>query len=236
MKTKYFICFLFAATLLVSCKEEEVPTFDAMPTAYFSTDQDSTYFTFALRSPRAQDTVSLTMRIMGQATGHDRPINVQPSSGTTAAENKDYKLLPTVLAAGKVDAAVKVVIYNLDKLKTETPRLYLEMQPNEHFVKVNVEGTTLNPARMRCLIKFDNRLEEPIYWPIVVRFFGPFSVTKFKFMMQVFGGKTDFNPGVGGGLTYADTRNYPLMLRTALAEYEAINGPLIDEKGIRVTF
>jgi hypothetical protein len=228
---------------LLACSKEKVqPYNDVAGIAFYiksdGTEADSISYSFALQAgEKERDTIFVKMRIVGSPSATDREIKVKAAPGTTATEGKDYIFPAINMPAGSSTVLYPIVLLKSDRLDTETVRLVAEISGNKDFepgATGRETGGTINIHTYT--IDFNNQLIMPGYWGLIDGYFGSFSITRYKFMISVFG-TADFAPvEAGGKLTYADMINYPVKLRNALAAYEAVNGPLIDEFGNRVTF
>jgi hypothetical protein len=233
---KYLILFSMI-TLAIACRKDNVETYSSDNGIAFYLGQyevDSLTYSFAFSLTQLEkDTVFLKMRIMGPTADHDRTVKVHAVGGSTARAGKDYLLPDFTVPAGAVTVKYPVVLLNSPEMLTQSFRLVLEMEPNKDFVQgatgLEVGSTT---SIKQFILNVSNQFVQPSYWSDVSNAFGVFSVTKFKFMMQVTG-LTDFSYDAIGPDGYY---NLPVTLATALAQYEDSNGPLIDEKGNRVTF
>lgn len=239
-----YLLLLIGILLFASCKKDEIPFYsgDAGLSFYLNANEsDSLSYSFAYSVVEKQkDTVFLKVRILGAAADHPRKITLAAADGTTARKGVDFDLPEFVIPAGAITALYPVIVYNTPEMKTKTFRLVAEIVGSQDFkpgaigeetgsVNENFPGTiSLNKLK----IDISNQLVKPHYWAYVEGAFGTFSVTKFKFMVKVTG-MTDFSEEAIGDDGYY---NLPLKLSNALAAYELINGPLIDEFGQRVTF
>ncbi|WP_295124947.1 DUF4843 domain-containing protein [uncultured Chitinophaga sp.] len=232
-----YLVFLSIITLAIACRKDNVEPYSGDNGIAFYLDEyevDSLTYSFAFSLTQLpKDTVFLKMRIMGPAAKNDRTVKVHAVAGSTAREGKDYILPEFTVPAGAITIDYPVVLLNSPEMTSQSFRLVLEMQPNKDFVQgaTGLEvGSTMSIKQYK--LNVSNQFVEPSYWSDVSGAFGLFSVAKLKFMMQVTG-LTDFSYEALGVDGYY---NLPVTLATALAEYEAANGPLIDENGNRVTF
>lgn len=234
---RYILLFMILSTFF-ACKKQDVELYKADDgIAFYATIYDPTSiafsFAFAVK-PQPRDTIYFKMRVTGRATDYPRTIAVKAVEGTNARAGIDYELPEVVLPAGALTMDYPIIVINSPEMLTKTYTLVAEIAENKDF-KVGSLGTV--PASpfsennfKQVKIEITNQLVEPSYW--VNTDFGTFSAVKFRFMIQTTG-LTDFSQeaiGIDG------IYNMPVKLRNALAEYEAINGPLIDENNARVTF
>jgi hypothetical protein len=233
-----YLLFFSLLCLTLACKKQDVATYggDNSITFYrgrYENDSLSYSFAFSI-TPKQKDTVFLKMRVQGPAVDYARTVSVKAAAGTTARENVDYQLSDAKVPAGALTLMYPVVLLNSPEMLTKTYRLVVEVAPNKDFTTggfgAEITGETI--ALKSVKIDVSNRIVQPTYWTSVQGSFGPFSVAKFKFMIQVTG-LTDFSDEAIGVDGYY---NLPVKLSNALVAYEAANGPLIDENGNRVTF
>lgn len=224
--------------LFFGCKKEEVPFFEAKPGIAFyinQGEQDSLSYSFAYGlDVKERDTLFLKMRVMGSAIDSPRKIKIVPAEGTTARSGIDYILPDMSLPAGQLSVEYPLVVLNSPEMKQKEFVLIADVVSTEDL-QVGATGwdiTETSRAMTRMTVKISNILSRPAYWDYTEWYFGRFSEIRYRFMVQVLG-ITDFsaeNLGITG------TYNYPIALRKALVEYEAVHGkPLEDEHGI-VTF
>lgn len=240
--------FLPAALLFIlgSCTKSELTSY-AEPDMvyiykdYFGTKNDSTTYSFAIKANSlTKDTIKIPVRIMGLAKSTDRVVNVAiVTDSTTAVAGQHFDLLPTVIKAGQYTANIEVLVKRAADLQLAEVKLLLEINESADF-KPGVPATTpVNPragGNLRYKIKLNDILTKPSNWDTrLTTFFGTYSKVKYLYIINVTG-LTEFNYGVSGGPSYNEMVYYNILLRTAMANYVAANGPLLDENGIAVTF
>lgn len=233
---KYLIILLLAAVCW-SCGKDDLIDYEGGDGIAFYVGQyeiDSVSYSFAYSPvPISRDTVYLKMRVVGGAANHPRTIAVKAGVGTTARQGVDFILPEHILPAGALTVDYPVILLNSPEMEDTEFRLVAEVAESKDFTAGATGqeiGGTFNLPKM--LVKITNRIVMPTYWPDVESAFGTFSAVKFRFMIQVTG-LTDFSyEAIGTSGVY----NLPVRLQNALLEYEAANGPLIDENGNPVTF
>lgn len=230
------LTFFIVIFTFFGCRKDEIMSFtgrDAMSLYVNNYEADSLIYSFSYSLPSvSQDTVFLKLRLQGRPSEQDRTVSLMAKDSTDAQEGIDFILPEAVLPAGEVEILYPVVLLRSDNLKKETKSLYVTVKPNDFFelgaLGQEVGGSYSIP---RYVIRFNDFLSKPAYWDSMQSILGVFSVVKLQFMFSVYEGVTDFST-----LSTAETLNLRLRLRSALADYEAANGPLLDENGIRVTF
>lgn len=233
---RYFIIACIAA-FCCSCQKDELIDYSGGDGIAFYVGEyeiDSVSYSFAFSpAPIDKDTIYLKMRVVGGAKDYPRTIAVKAGPGTTARPEVDFILPQHTLPAGALTVDYPVIVMNTPEMADNEFRLVAEVTESKDFspgaVGQEIGGSYNLP---KILVKITNKIVEPTYWPDVESAFGPFSAAKFRFMIQATG-LTDFSyEALGTSGIY----NLPVRLRNALLEYEAANGPLIDENGNRVTF
>ncbi|WP_161964193.1 DUF4843 domain-containing protein [Chitinophaga flava] len=237
--------YIFITGLLVifsSCKKTEVMSYDEPARAYFlipyeADSPDTLNYTFAIKPDMLLiDTVRLPVRIMGAAATTDRIVGVQPvADSTSAVAGQDYLLLPTVVKAGAFTGNVQVVLKRNATMKTKLLRLSLQIVPSADF-QPGVDKLAFkngwSGAKTRFRIRFSDMLTKPDIWDAVMAsFFGKYSATKYKFIIDVTG-VSEFSRSI----PYGAFSVYKTLCQEKLAAYELTNGPLVDENGERVSF
>jgi hypothetical protein len=249
MKRNLFItmCLLIGFTMLVAgCKKSELKGYDQPDMVYiykdyFSTTNDSTIYSFAIKPPAlTRDTIKIPVRIMGMAKDYDRTVNVAIiSDSTTATADQHYELLPTKIKAGEYTGNIPVLVKRSSDLETAEVKMLLEVKESPDF-KPGVPSTVpVNPRAgggLQYKIRLNDILTKPSNWDTrLTGFFGTYSKVKYLFIINVTG-VYDFPYGTAGGPSPAQMNYYNVLCKTALATYIAANGPLIDENGNAVTF
>lgn len=221
---------------LIGCTKDDIMFFegkDAMSIYIGQYEADSTVYSFAYSLPDVtKDTVFVKIRVQGAASAVDRTVEMTVADGTTAVVGQDYILPEFTLPAGSVEALYPVVLLRHTSQKGETKTLLVAIKSNADF-EVGALGQEIGNSYSIAYykIRFNDFLSMPAYWSAIQSYVGAFSVVKLQFMFSVYGSDKDF-----GSLTTGERLNMRLRLRTALAEYEAVNGPLMDENDQRVTF
>lgn len=239
MTMRYLIGLALVVSLF-SCKKEQVPFYSGKDGIAFYTataaGSDSISYSFAFNTiPKVRDTVYFNMRIVGRKADHDRRVKVVSGTGTTARVNIDFLLPEGILPAGKLEMRYPVVLLKSPEMSSRSFDIVADVAENSDFIlgaigqlPVFNNTTTINTRRVK--VSVTNRLIQPGYWPTVEDTFGAFSQVKLKFMIDVLG-MSDFS-----SITVDQEFSLPVKLRQALLDYEAINGPLLDENGARVRF
>lgn len=231
---KYF----FAMCMLVTaCEKQETMYYQGEARISFYLAQyeiDSLNYSFAFDPiPKDVDTVYVKMRIQGPTLSRERIISVKAGEGTTAVLGIDFELPTIKLPAGANVIDYPLVIFNSSAIKNKSVKVVLQVAESEDFLPgatgQEIGGTS---AVNSYKVWLSNKLDKPAYWDDVLYYFGEFSEVRLRFMISTLGISDFSRASIGAYGLY----NYPLSLRNALVQYEAQNGPLIDEFGNPVTF
>ena len=224
--------------LTLGCKKDEIITYQgADGISFYSTyylDVDSVNYSFALQpSVKDRDTIFIPMRLQGKPSSKDRIIKLLALPGSTARVGVDYSLPEIKLPANQLVVKYPLVVFNTPEMNTTNFKLILAVDPNSELVAA-APGVPIDLSRNfnQMKISITGLLTRPTYWDSSQYFFGSFSVTKMQFMIKVTG-LTNFDSSV---LPFSTILNTQVQLRNALAAYENVNGPLIDEQGNQVKF
>lgn len=233
---KYITMLLFFLSLM-GCKKQETIYYQGEESVSFvlgKFESDSLSYTFAFDPvPKERDTIYLKMRIQGPAQDRPRRIVLKAVEGTTAVLNEDFIIPSFSVPAAAITVDYPIILINSEKMKTKSVRIVLDVAESEDFLPGGVGqeiGETFAVNTYKIWVS--NKPDKPSYWDDVAYYFGEFSAEKLRFMISTLG-IADFSyEKIGAYGLY----NYPVTLRNALAKYEDMNGPLIDEFGDPVTF
>jgi hypothetical protein len=230
---------LLCSALMTACSKEDRLMYEQDARVYFSkyvTNSDSVVYSFATGPEDIiVDTAWLNFRIMGDAVGHDREIKLKVLDSSTAVAGYHYAVQPLVLPANEFTATVPVLLYRRPGLKDSMVHVVFEIAESGDF-KPGYNDKP-NPFahkydRLHYKISINDQLLKPGNWDnSLAPNFGTYSMTKFKFMIDVTG-KT-----VWTGSIYPGDLQYLIQtVKLALYNYEQANGPMYDENGEQVVF
>lgn len=239
---KYICGLLITVSFLPACKKSDPMSFDAPDMVYIykspnSLNKDSIVYSFAIKPDSVmEDTIYIPVRIIGLAASKDREVilSAVPDSSTAVA-GTDYQLLPYHIPAGAYTANLPVVIKRSAIMKTKGVAVLLNIMPSSDFlpgVPNSPGGGKIAGGTTRYLIRINDYLTKPDNWDSwLVYFFGNYSAVKYKFMIDTIGMSV-----IPSDLPYGIFAVYNSLCKQKLADYEAENGPLIDENGNVVSF
>ncbi|MBV7531399.1 DUF4843 domain-containing protein [Chitinophaga sp. sic0106] len=232
MKTKLLL--LIAAVVLVftqACTKEDRLMYDQEPSVYFYkqiVNPDSVNYSFVVKPDSVtQDTIWLNLRITGKAGNTDRKINIQLDDSSTATAGKHFMMPQAVIAAGTYSVRTPVIILRSPDEKDSVFTAYFSIGDSPDLQKGYSD-------KLSYKISVTDQLVKPSDWNgITELFYGSYSKVKHQFMVSRLGTTA---VTMSTGAQFSELMSILQKMRVDLLKYEAINGPLIDENGTRVTF
>ena len=203
--------------LLTGCTENERMTYENKPCVYFNsvTEADSIPYSFAAVITDTA-TVSVPLKIIGEATDKDRIVAFQAAPASTAKAGVHYTLpeAEVKLPAGQVTTEIPVKVYNKE-LETGDVSLILKLVPNADFDLGYSD-------RLTARVVITNQLVKPSYWRILSIYYGAYSKAKHRLCIQIQG--FDFEPKLRGSMiqTYMSYGRlvYNYLLKTPIWDEE----------------
>lgn len=243
-----FIQYILTPMLLLwlaGCSKSELTAYEQPGSIYiyrqiYGVTNDSVTSSFAIKAATLQvDTVFVSVRIMGNAVHKDRVVKLEAwADSTTAVEGVDYEFLPYVVPADSFTARLPVLIKRTAEQKTKELRLMLRVVASADFLPGAVGNTSgsIPGATLKYLIKINDFLTKPSNWDsILVYYFGTYSQVKYKLIIDATG-RFEFPISGDNAVSTAGFIFYALQAQQLQAEYQASNGPLLDENGNAITF
>jgi hypothetical protein len=269
MKKYIFITIASALLFFCSCEHESLPTYSGVDQIYFAyvdttliavVDSVTVNFGYDV-VPKADSTISIPVRVMGNIVDYDRPVNFILVSTSTAQQGRDVELLTdrSFVPAGKNKGNIYIKLYNTENLNDKSLLASLCLVENEYFKadyrftpyrSLNKEGKIIGT---QCRIRFENTNEMPNMWanPSTKSYFdmvfGTYSRAKFTLMCQILPGCTReyftyeldedpqkvFSARFPMGLLAGWARGLSTYLATYKNEHDGV--PLYDENGREIT-
>lgn len=239
MKRIYFnIKTLFAIVTLTAITSCTVDDFTYQDTArvrlegpeVYSAGTDSLTFSFVTYSEETQSIVmNIDVRIMGPVANHDRTAAITVVDSLTSATQDLYGLPLTVtVPADSAHATLPVTLKRGAVLQQQSASLCIEVAPSADFYP------GVNEQKRFTLI-WSDVLQKPKNWDSLEEFFGSYSNTKYRFMIENAEGITEFD---ADEMTWAELQSYKIKFQNALNDYNTAHpgAPLRDENGVLVTF
>ncbi len=239
-----FVPVLFVS-MMVACKKSDLTSYTQPDMIYFyknyyNTDKDSIVYSFAIKSDAlTTDTVKIPVRIMGVASDRDRTVNIRVVADSSTALGDQYTLLPTIVQAGSYTAEVPLLVKRTPELKTTEVRLLLEVGESADF-KAGISNSSSSSSRAggstRFPVRINDFLTKPSNWDSFITYFlGAYSQVKYKLVIEITG-RTQFLTSGDDPVTISQMTYFKILCRNYLADFNAVNPPLVDENGVLVTF
>lgn len=226
---------LLSTFVLTNCNTDELDTFNGGNQVYFErvpSTADSLTFSFAVLDATVQSSlVEIPIVVTGALCDHDRSVNITVlEESTTAIADVDYSFTSTVIPAGAYGTTLQVTVNRTPALAQEEKEIVFQILPSEELF------TEVNPAWTDYKLKINDQLTEPARWIYdCYPYFGVYSEAKYRFIIDTLG-IWDFPSSGDNAIPKAQMLYYQDKMKTALAAYELENGPMMDEKGNRITF
>ena len=189
---------------------------------------DSLNFSFATYPNSVQQQeMQMTLYVMGEAASTARTAKLVVDASKTTAAATQYILPETVtVPAGQLKVPFVVTLMRSEGLTSQTVSLTFKVVESSDF-KVGVN------EQNHFSMKWNDILGKPKNWDTELKeFFGEYSLTKYRFIIDTIG----FGE-FGNGMSWSQLKNYQIMMKTALDEYNATHTtPLTDENGQLVEF
>ncbi len=248
MKTRYLmsLAILNTALFLASCSKD-IMEYQNDPRVYFyerANDLNNTRITsksfsfLPLASDILRDTFKIKVKTMGVPADYDRVVRGKTvADSTTAVEGENYDFIDGIVKAGDTEGYLYVLLYRTADIKNKTVDLKMRIAETRDF-KPGVEEDTV------FFLRWSDNLVKPSNWDAGPNyFFGTYSNTKYRFIIDVLG-ITEFNlqtstyfPLTEGQYSAAMMLDFKLRMKEALAAYNSSHStPLTDENGSPVTF
>ncbi len=244
---KLVLLLVLLLSLATGCTKD-ILKYENDPRVYFNerftinaTNSSAIYtrsFSFAPFPATVVDTtLYIKVKIQGLVAATNRTFGAEAiADGTTAITGTDYKLLPGTIKANESEGLLPVVLYRTPALKITMKQLKIRLADAYDFKSGTVENNVFT-------LMFNDDYIKPDNWdtaPGLKTYFGVFSVTKYKFIIQVLG-RSDFQIQTTGydplKFSNADLLDKKAILKAALADYNNTHTPpLTDEFGLAVTF
>lgn len=191
---------------------------------------DSLTFSFvSVPSETTEQTLLVDARIMGTAANRDRTARLAVDATRTTAPQALYAVPAEVLIpADSTHARFPVVIRRDASLRSATVRLRIEVAASDDFLPgVNEEN--------HLTFIWSDKLTMPANWPDLEEFFGAYSDTKYRFMLENSTPGTTFSIDT---MSWAMLMSYKIKFQNAVRTYNAAHpgNALSDENGNLVTF
>ena len=200
--------------------------------AIWTLDTDSLLFSFAsYNSDITKYTIDAKVYITGKTADYDRTISIESDESKTTAQTSHYAFSKMVLLpAGSHYADLPITLFRTEDLLSQKVQLYIKVG-SDGDLKAGIKD-------WECLkIIWSDMIAKPANWDILDEFFGTYSDTKYRFIINTLGTGV-FTYGETGGMSWGEMNHYKIKLVETLNEYNTANpeSPLTDEFNQLVTF
>lgn len=235
MKIRNMILAAMAVLGIASCSNDDFLYQDQArvrlvgPKIYTS-ETDSLNFSFvSVPSGTDSKTLDVDVYIMGPTASYDRTAAIAIDAEKTTATSDMYEVPSTVvIPADSSHAVLPVVIKRSDAILTKSVYLYIQVAENADF------GVGVNEQNHLMLI-WNDKISKPNNWDDLTEFFGEYSNTKYRFMLETLTGVGELDADT---MSWALLMSYRIKCQNALNDYNEAhpNAPLTDENGNLVSF
>lgn len=196
----------------------------------YTSGTDSLNFSFVtVASGIDSKTLNVDVYVMGTATNRDRTASISIDSHKSTATSDMYEVPASVtIPADSTHAVLPVVIKRTDAILTKSVYLYIQVAESTDFAPgVNEEN--------HLMLIWNDKISKPNNWDDLTEFFGEYSDTKYRFMLETLTGVGELNADT---MSWALLMSYRIKCQGALDTYNAAhpNAPLTDENGNLVSF
>lgn len=205
--------------ILLSCKKQEIKTYQDDPGVYFTTPTYAYSFTEDIDA--TSKTIYLPIKLSGNKQEFDRSFKVQVVNDTNTTVQSDlYEIKEGELLKNSFDGRVPVVLKRNILVDTSIVKLRVKL----------VGSADLDPMLNQIMdISWTGKIIQPVNWKWLRFYFGtPFSTGWYKFMLQAAGvtsfpydGTLSKTDPVTWWWTAAMIQAHALKVKEALIKYNA---------------
>lgn len=184
MKYNLFIgCLSIASFLFCSCEKEGVTMYEESPTVYFN--EFSRTYTFVENMDHIEigfDTVKLPLQISGSAINRTREVImevVKDDTLHTAADNM-YSIGKGSIEPNQYKGYIPIRVNYSPALDDSIYNIRLRLVANQDFPGVDL-------ANRIFTVSLTNKITEPSNWSKLKSYFGPYSNSWYRFILETTG-------------------------------------------------
>lgn len=225
-----------AAAVVTGCSSDEDFYYKDQPRVRLVGDKiwaagsDSVTFSFvAYGATVTEQLINVDAQIMGNVADRDRTVTLAVVPELTTAAASQYVVPEQVtIPAGQAKSTFAVALKRDASLLSKTVRLYVRVTDSSDFL------TGVNEDNHIVFI-WNDILSKPNNWESLESFFGTYSDTKYRFMLENAGGIGEFNADT---MSWAQLNSLRIKFQNQLNDYNAAHpgNPLTDEFGQQVSF
>lgn len=235
MKIRNIILAGLAMLSLASCSDEDFLYQDQArvrlvgPTIYAAGTDSLTFSFVTYPADTTFKVMNVQVYVMGTVADYDRTASIKVVDSLTTANSSQYEFPSSVtVPSGQPYGILPVTLKRTDDIQDKDVHLYIQVAESADFgVGVNEEN--------HLLLIWNDKLTKPNNWDDLEEFFGTYSDTKYRFMIENAGGITGFDTDA---MSWAELQSYKIKFVNALNDYNNAHptAPLTDENGVLVTF
>ena len=199
------------------------------PSMWTAGSDSLTYSFVAYSAETTQVQLDVDAYIMGPVSTADRTASLSVDGTQTTASADSYTVPQSVtIPAGQDHGTFTVTLRRSDALKNQSARLRVVVAESADFKPgVNEEN--------HLTFIWTDKLSRPSNWAELEEFFGQYSDTKYRFMLENTEPGTTFS---AESMTWALLQSYKMKFQNALNDYNSAHpgSPLTDETGVLVSF
>ncbi|WP_286155721.1 DUF4843 domain-containing protein [Parabacteroides goldsteinii] len=234
-------CLSLASFLFCSCEKEGVTMYEESPTVYFG--EVARTYTFVENMEHIQigfDTIKIPLQISGSAVERVREVEmiVAPDDTLHTAPNDMFSIGKGSIEACQYKGYIPVRVNYSSALDDSVYRIRLQLTANKDFPGVDLLNRTFT-------LSLTNKITEPSNWSRIKSYFGPYSNSWYRFILETTGltsipywstnGSIDkSNPDPEKWtMTLYEVKAYAAMVKVALDNYNRkhLQNPLTHEDG-----
>ena len=169
--------------LVHSCEKDEINQYEQSPTVYFSEYSRTYTFTENLdKLSMGFDTLRIPLQISGFATDYDREVAMEVVADDTlhTAEADMFSIGKGRIPANQFKGHIPLRINYTPALDDSIYKIRVKLVPTTDFPGVDLEGH-------KVTISITNKMTEPSNWPRIRRYFGPYSNSWYRFILEATG-------------------------------------------------
>lgn len=183
MKKIVIISLAVLSFLFTSCEKEGVTMYVQDPTVYFS--EDSIVYTFVENMDRIDigfDTLNIPVLISGMAVDYDRKVNIEIIANDVrhTATAEMFTIGEGLVKSNEYRGYIPLQINYVPELDDSIYIARLKLVPNSDFQGVDLDQNTFT-------LRLTNKLTEPTNWTRLERYFGPYSNSWYRFILETTG-------------------------------------------------
>lgn len=228
MKNNILIgCLGIAAFLFSSCEKEGVTMYEESPTVYFGESYRT--YTFVENMEHitiGYDTVKIPLQISGSAVDRNREVIMEVATDDTlhTATADMFSIAKGSIPANEYKGYIPIRINYSSALDDSVYQIRLKLVANADFPGVDLLNRTFTLA-------LTNKITEPSNWSRIKNYFGPYSNSWYRFILETTGltsipywstnGSIDKNnpDPEKWTMTLYEVKAYAAMVKVALDDY-----------------